>query len=58
MRNLISHTKGRTQSEGDREQGAEESISTGKGVKKRREAGEDCIMRTFITSTFYQILLG
>jgi hypothetical protein len=53
----LSHTKGRTKIEGVSEQGAKENT----GPKKEEvlgKAGEDCIMRSFITCTLHQILLG
>jgi hypothetical protein len=54
---LISHAEGRTQIEGVWEQGAEEKYLDLRG-RKWREAGEDCIMKSFITFTLHQILLG
>jgi hypothetical protein len=45
---LISYAKGGTHIEDVREQGAKENIWDLRG-RKWREAGEDCIMRSFIT---------
>jgi hypothetical protein len=49
---LVSHTKGRTYTEGIRE----EYLNL-RG-RKWWEAGEDCIMRNFITCMYHQILSG
>jgi hypothetical protein len=50
------HTTGRTLIDGVSEQGVEKNVWTLRG-RKWLEFEEDCIMRSFITLTFHQMLL-